>query len=226
MTHSTQKVQHFVSGYSTRQIQLCIRRWSSCSDIEIHDFDENTAAALLLSLAPPVGDLEVPDPVGRYSIENEDFFQNLKESETSGLDDKHSQLGDEEESESEDSAEYNEEPKTNEDIIDIPLHVPVNGVLDTLTMTSNISWDAFHCKIAGAMEISLEDLSIVYKFSTDVNMDFLHKLNSAHNLLQLFVDASCRTNAHMHLNIFQVHHSSSITITTLYMASQSTYSIA
>jgi hypothetical protein len=51
---------------------------------------------LLLSLAPPIGDLEVPDSVGRYSIENEDFFQNLKESEASGLDDEYSQLEDEE----------------------------------------------------------------------------------------------------------------------------------
>jgi hypothetical protein len=56
-------------------------------------------------------------------------------------------------------------------------------------MTSNISWDAFYCKIEGAMEISLEDLSIAYKFSTDVKMDSLCKLNSAHNLLQLFGDA-------------------------------------
>jgi hypothetical protein len=67
--------------------------------------------------------------------------------------------------------------------------VPVNGVLDTLTITSNISWDAFHCKIAGAIEISLEDISMIYKFSTDVKMDSPHKLNSAHNLLQLFGDA-------------------------------------
>ncbi|KAG2109469.1 hypothetical protein BD769DRAFT_1392524 [Suillus cothurnatus] len=150
-----------------------------------------------LQKSPPIGDLEVPDSVGRYSIENEDFFQNLKESEASGLDDEYSQLEDEEESESEDGAEDNEEPKTDEDIIDIPLHVPVNGVLDTLTITSNISWDAFHCKIAGAIEISLEDISMVYKFSTDAKMDSPHKLNSAHNLLQLFGDASCKTNAHM-----------------------------
>jgi hypothetical protein len=83
-THSTKKVQHFVSGHSTRQIQLCIRYWSSYSDIKIHKFDENTATALLLGLAQPVGDLEVPDLVGKYSIEDEDFFQNLKESEASG----------------------------------------------------------------------------------------------------------------------------------------------
>jgi hypothetical protein len=51
---------------------------------------------LLLSLAQPVGDLEVPDLVGKYSIKDEDFFQNLKESEASGSDDEHSQLGDEE----------------------------------------------------------------------------------------------------------------------------------
>jgi hypothetical protein len=60
------------------------------------DFDENTAAAaLLLGLARPVGDSEVPDPAGEYNIEEEDFFQNLKESETGGLDDEHSQLEDE-----------------------------------------------------------------------------------------------------------------------------------
>jgi hypothetical protein len=45
------------------------------------DFDENTAAALLLGLAQPVGDSEVPDPAGEYSIKDEDFFQNLKESD-------------------------------------------------------------------------------------------------------------------------------------------------
>jgi hypothetical protein len=39
---------------------------------------------LLLGLARPVGDLEVPDLVGKYSIEDKDFFQNLKESEASG----------------------------------------------------------------------------------------------------------------------------------------------
>ncbi|KAG2353403.1 hypothetical protein BDR07DRAFT_1496317 [Suillus spraguei] len=61
------------------------------------DFDKNTAAALLLGLAQPVGDSEVPDPVGEYNVEDEDFFQNLKESGAShGLDDEHSQLGDEE----------------------------------------------------------------------------------------------------------------------------------
>lgn len=59
------------------------------------DFDENTATALLLGLARPVGDLEVPDPIGEFSTEDEDFFQNLKESVTGGLDDEHSQLGDE-----------------------------------------------------------------------------------------------------------------------------------
>jgi hypothetical protein len=52
-------------------------------------------------------------------------------------------------------------------------------------MTSNISWDAFRHKIAKAMEISLEDLSIAYKFSTDTKTDSPHKLNSAYNLLQL-----------------------------------------
>ncbi|KAG2081608.1 hypothetical protein BD769DRAFT_1683721 [Suillus cothurnatus] len=136
------------------------------SDIEIHKFDENTATALLLGLARPVGDLEVPD-----------------------LDDEHSQLGDEEESESGDGAEDNEEPETDEDIIDIPLHVPVNSVFDTLTMTSDISWNAFRRKIAKAMEISLEDLSIAYKFSTDAKTDSPHKLDSAYNLLQLLWDA-------------------------------------
>jgi hypothetical protein len=34
--------------------------------------------------------------VGKYSIKDEDFFQNLKESEASSSDDEHSQLGDEE----------------------------------------------------------------------------------------------------------------------------------
>ncbi|KAG2061325.1 hypothetical protein BDR06DRAFT_966316 [Suillus hirtellus] len=154
------------------------------------DFDENTATALLLGLAWPVGDLEVPDPVGKYSIEDEDFFQNLKASEAGGLDDEYSQSGDEEEFESEDSAEDNEEPESDEDVIDIPLHVPVNGVLDTLTVKSNISWDAFHRKIAKAMEISLEDLSIAYKFSTDAKTDSPHKLDSARNLFQLLGDAS------------------------------------
>jgi hypothetical protein len=56
-------------------------------------------------------------------------------------------------------------------------------------MTSDISWNAFHCKIAKAMEISLEDLSIAYKFSTDAKTDSPHKLDSAYNLLQLLWDA-------------------------------------
>ncbi|KAG2088474.1 uncharacterized protein F5147DRAFT_658694 [Suillus discolor] len=154
------------------------------------DFDENTAATLLLGLAWPVGDLEVPDLVGKYSIKDEDFFQNLKESEASGLDDEHSQSGDEEESESEDSVEDNEEPETDEEVIDIPLNVLVNGVLDTLTVRSDISWDAFHRKIAKAMEIFLENLSIAYKFSTNAKTASPHKLDLARNLLQLLGDAS------------------------------------
>ncbi|KAG1836935.1 hypothetical protein DFJ58DRAFT_864046 [Suillus subalutaceus] len=155
------------------------------------DFDENTAAAaLLLGLARPVGDSEVPDPAGEYNIEEEDFFQNLKESETGGLDDEHSQLEDEDESESDDGIEDNEEPETDEDVVDIPLHVPVNGVLDTLTVRSDISWEIFCRKIAKAMEISLEDLSIAYKFSTNAKTDPPRKLDSARNLLQLLEDAS------------------------------------
>jgi hypothetical protein len=40
------------------------------------------------------------------------------------------------------------------------------------------------------MEISLEDLSIAYKFSTNVKTDPPRKLDSARNLLQLLEDAS------------------------------------
>ncbi|KAG0698619.1 hypothetical protein DFH29DRAFT_1002635, partial [Suillus ampliporus] len=158
---------------------------------KLTDFNENTAAALLLGLAQPVRGLEVPDPVGNHSIEDsidEGFFYNLIESEAGGLDDEHSQSGDEEEPESE-GVEENEEPKTDEDdVIDIPLHVPVNGVLDTLTVRSDISWGAFHSKIAKAMETSLENLSIAYKFSTNAKADPPHKLDSAHNLFQLLED--------------------------------------
>ncbi|KAG2740628.1 hypothetical protein P692DRAFT_20880861 [Suillus brevipes Sb2] len=66
MAHSTKKARHFgvVSGHSARWIQLHTR-----------------SAALLLGLAQPVGDSEVPDPAGEYSIKYEDFFQNLKESD-------------------------------------------------------------------------------------------------------------------------------------------------
>ncbi|KAG0698397.1 hypothetical protein DFH29DRAFT_1002836 [Suillus ampliporus] len=77
-----------------------------------------------------------------------------------------------------------------DDVIDIPLHVPVNGVLDTLTVRSDISWGAFHSKIAKAMETSLENLSIAYKFSTNAKADPPHKLDSAHNLFQLLEDVS------------------------------------
>ncbi|KAG0694679.1 hypothetical protein DFH29DRAFT_1006127 [Suillus ampliporus] len=137
--------------------------------------------------------IEVPDPVGNYSIEDsidEGFFHNLIESKASGLNNEHSQSGDEEEPESE-GVEENEEPKTDEDnVIGIPLHVPVSGVLDTLTVRSDISWDIFHHKIAKAMETSLENLSITYKFSTNAKADLLCKLNSAHNLFQLLEDAS------------------------------------
>lgn len=68
--------------------------------------------------------------------------------------------------------------------------MPVNGVLDTVTVRSDISWETFCRKIAKAMEISLEDLSIAYKFSTNAKTDPPHKLDSARNLLQLLEDAS------------------------------------
>ncbi|KAG2051209.1 hypothetical protein BDR06DRAFT_973927 [Suillus hirtellus] len=198
---SSQRLNHGHGPFHQKSPALCQRPVSggssSAPDIgaavatsKSTDFDENTATALLLGLAWPVGDLEVLDLVGKYSIEDEDFFQNLKASEAGGLDDKHSQSGDEEEFESEDSAKDNEEPECDEDVIDIPLHVPVNSVLDTLTVKSDISWDAFCHKIAKAMEISLEDLSIAYKFSADAKTDSLCKLDSAHNLFQLLGDAS------------------------------------
>ncbi|KAG1732348.1 hypothetical protein EDB19DRAFT_1912073 [Suillus lakei] len=157
-------------------------------------FDENTAAALLLGIEDST---------------DEGFFHNLIESEAGGLDDEHGQSGDEEgeklgptaltketylicdvESES-DGVEENEEPKTDEDdVIDIPLHVPVNGVLDTLMVRSDISWDTFHHKITNAMETSLENLSISYNFSTNAKADPPCKLDSAYNLFQLLEDAS------------------------------------
>ncbi|KAG2033025.1 hypothetical protein BDR03DRAFT_1014671 [Suillus americanus] len=72
-----------------------------------------------------------------------------------------------------------------DDSFNMSLLVPIEGVIDTMVISFNTSWEDFCLQLTNAMLTLLDLLNIAYKFSTDAKADPPHALSMAKHLLVL-----------------------------------------
>jgi hypothetical protein len=71
----------------------------------------------------------------------------------------------------------------------IPIQIPVNGAMDSLEVSSTISWSKFRVKVSNKMDIPESKLDVAYKLSIEPKGDLPHCLSSAKHLLQMISTA-------------------------------------
>ncbi|KAG1844840.1 hypothetical protein DFJ58DRAFT_781009 [Suillus subalutaceus] len=130
---------------------------------------------------------------GTVNGENENLFTNLDDLALGEPEIEQQLEPEDEDSEVEDDDDAVLETEGNvedgDDSFDISLLVPIEGVVDTMVISSNTSWGYFCLQLANAMLTPLESLNIAYKFSTDAKADPPRALSMAKHLLVLIQGA-------------------------------------
>jgi hypothetical protein len=83
-----------------------------------------------------------------------------------------------------------DELEDNDEVLEIPIQVPVSGAMDTIEVLSTISWTRFRVKVANKMEIPESKLNVAFKLSIEPKSDLPHCLSTAKHLLQMISLAS------------------------------------
>ena len=74
--------------------------------------------------------------------------------------------------------------------LQIPLDIAVNGALDRMEISSDMSWTAFCLAISSKLNVPASQLDLAWKLSTETKNDLPRHLSSAAHLLQLISTAT------------------------------------